>query len=558
MTTSTAKQNRIAPMVFAVLVLAITFIPYLLGYANAEGRRYLWLGYNFDDASVYLTWMRQTAAPSLRVFNLFTTDPQTGLVANPLFLLLGLVHWLTKIPLLGVFHLARLLFGYTLLMSVWHLVKTVLKTDSQRWFALLLVALSAGLGWLPVWNATGFDSPVDRWQPEAITFLSLYLNPLFTASMTLQVLVLANLFKADQTGDNRLTIKAGVSALLLSLIHGYDVITLSVVWTLYLIVRTIQKHDVVRVWKQALTVAGIALPGVLFMLYQIKSESVFRERIAVATLSAPIYWVALGYGIPFLLAVYALARQRKSDRNTESIFLSIWMIGNVLAAYLPVSFQRKMLQGAHIPISILAAIAVNLLVQNKSRAMTAGIKGSIGIISALTVFAFMYRDIQNANANITQTQLQRPFLRQGEQIALDWVAKNTPPNATIQPLPHITLITDNVTSKTQTAISDTTLATILPWMTGRAVFCGHFGETPHYTDRLNQLNRFLIPNTPDTEKISLLRSMNVQYLLFSQTSPSDIEADSLVPIFRHRLPLPKYLKQVYSSDGVEIYEIHLP
>jgi hypothetical protein len=537
--------------------MLFTFVPYLYGFSLSDDRIYLWLGYNFDDASVYLSWMRQAAIPSFKVYNLFTTESQQGLVANPLFLCFGLLHRLTGIPLIGIFHLTRFVFGITLLLSVWNLLNTQIKNKNTKVFTYLIVAFASGLGWLPFFSdLNGFANPIDRWQPEAITFLSLYLNPLFTASMTLQILILSNLLKATETGQTKEAIKAGIGAFILSLIHGYDIITIAFIWGVYLLTKVSTKEITVRHWRQTGIAALFALPAVLFMVLQYFRESVFRQRVGVPTLTPNPMWIVLGLGLPLLFALYAIIKNRTEKREKCVSFLTVWMVCNLLIAYAPVSFQRKMLQGIHIPTAILAGIGISLLIEKfnttKQKLLMAG---AIALLS-LTNLTFLWRDMQNTTNNITQTQIQRPYLKKGEIDALEWVRNNTPQNTKIQPLPHIKLLTAG-SERTQTAIADTTLATIAPWQTGRAVYCGHFGETPDYGGKLSQLSRFLFPKTEDAERIKILTEMGVKYLIFSQKSRSDTDADTLTPSFRGRIALPSYLRAVFTSEDADVYEVVL-
>jgi len=92
----------------ALFAMAVSQLPYLVGWSFAGKRHFMWLGYNFDDSCVYLSWMRQAADGSTWGLNLFTTEPQHGMLINPLFLLLGWFARLAHLNVLVVYHLARL------------------------------------------------------------------------------------------------------------------------------------------------------------------------------------------------------------------------------------------------------------------------------------------------------------------------------------------------------------------------------------------------------------------------------------------------------------------
>jgi hypothetical protein len=584
MTSPTPEQprnhERLWPAAIALFTCLLTLIPYLIGWSFADGRRFMWLGYNLDDSCVYLSWMRQAADGSLRAYNLFTTEPQNGMALNPLFLLLGNVARVTSLPLLAVYHSARLAFGFGLLLVIWKLIAYTISDQNARRLAFLCVCFSAGLGWLPLfWTDPPLHTPIDKWQPEAITFLSLYLSPLFCVSLALQVAVVWLLLIGLERRDNRWAFGAGLCGLLLSLVHTYDVITLAVVWIGYLLTSVLTSRAAPEVRPanikaglfQTLITGAITLPGVLYIFNEYRTEQVFRARANVETLSAPLPWVILGYGLTLLLALLAIYSLVKSQQEADersvilsqhsNLFFPVWAVLNIAVSYAPgVPFQRKMLQGAHIPIAILAGVGVGWLLRQHPlllRRYFAPVAIVLSLLLGVTNLRFVLRDIENYQNNLSQTKQQRPYLEPGEIAALEWIRANTPADTAIQPLPWILVVTQP-DGRRQIGTSDASLACFAPGLIGRKVYCGHWGETPAYPEKLSELRTFGLPRTTDPERIALLRRMKVRYLIFSQKKEGDESADQLLPMFRRRLPLPGYLIPVYSNPDADIYEVRLP
>lgn len=574
-------------------VMLLTLVPYFIGAGLAEGRVFMWLGYNLDDSCVYLSWMRQAADGSYSALNLFTTEPQQPMLLNPLFLTLGVFSRLTSLSLLAVYHLARIGFGFALLLIVYRFFLLTVADYRARRLSFLFVCFSAGLGWLPFWwQAPPIETPIDKWQPEAITFLSLYLSPLFCASMLLQVGLLTLLLRGERTGQARYSLYAGLCGFLLGLIHSYDVITIAAIWTVYLIALTIlrrshspQPEAILHSWYRAILAGVLTAPAVGIIYLQYRNNPLFNARANVATLSPSLFWALAGYGLTLVLAVlgcYAYFRHQrptmseatdsansppsKSGETTPNWFvdkraallLSVWMIVNIAVSYLPrTPFQRKLLQGAHFPIAIWAGIgAVYLLTYTRwkvpDRYFTlAG--GLLTLLLSITNLSFMLRDAGNFINNRVQTMLERPYLQSGELQALDWVAAHTPSGAAIQPLPWL----QSDPERHKYGPTDITLACFMPGLIHRAVYCGHWGETPDFGAKLSELGRFALPRTPDADRIALLRKMNVRYLIFSQKSPVDPSADLLLPMFRGRVPLPSYLTRIYSNEDADVYAVDL-
>jgi hypothetical protein len=566
-------------------VIALTIIPYLIGLSMANGRPFMWLGYNLDDSCVYLSWMWQARAGSFRQLNLFTTEPQHGMALNPLFLLLGNIARFTGLPLIAVYQISRPVLGLLLLALVWRLIEQMTADRNARKLAFLFVCFSAGLGWLPLWwDGGGSFNPVDKWQPEAITFLSLYLSPLFCASMALQVAIILLLFQADRTQQLRPALLAGACGFALGLIHTYDVLSLAAVWLTYLLINTLRPlkngPPTAILWRNGLVAGAITLPAVWYIYRQLATETVFKARAAVPTMSPDIRSVLLGYGVTLLLALLAIYRMAKTNQAPETgdasspepgspanaaaaRLLICWAVANLAVSYLPTTFQRKLLQGEHFPVAILAGLGAAWLFSRfdlKSWRFW-GATALLTLFLSLTNVRFVLRDIDNYAANRAQTGQQRTYLKPGEIEALNWITVHVPRNVAIQPLPYVYHTPPDANGRRGIATTDMSVACFTPGLTGHHVYCGHWGETPDYSEpnggKLSELSHFATPRTTDEQRIALLKKMNVGYLIFSQKDPNDDSADELAPMFRERVALPDYLKRVHSNDDADVYQVDL-
>ena len=648
--TRTPDEAKIAALI-AALALLLTCVPYLVGYFAAGKNHFLWLGANVDDASAYFSWIRQGETGSLRQINRFTTDPQPGLFANPFFLLLGLIARVLHLSPATVYHLSRLGFGAALLSLVWKFISFLLPLEEgnrekdaapytlhptpytlprrARLLSFLFVCFASGLGWLPIaWSAfsaraTCPPGPIDLWQPEAVTFLSLYLAPLFLASMCLQIAVLMFLLRAAQSGKNGLkyAVYAGLCGLLLSLVHSYDVLSIGAVWLVYLLIKTIKTrrriasaaspiHHSSFIIYHSLLAGFITLPGVLLMASQLKSNKVFHARAAVETLSAYPQWLLLGYGLALALAIYAGIGYRASgveetpaasefapasteariaptpDNRHPMPFLTVWAVVNAAVSYLPgIAFQRKLLQGEHFPIAILAGIgAAHFLAKYLPQAGNseqrtanrdvypipgaqrqiparrfASAAGLLTLLLGMTNLQYLFNETERFQNHTTKIILARPELLPGEVEALQWIAANTPADAAVQPLPWEDLLDNPQTGGRSRVITDMTLSLSTPSIADRAVYCGHWGETPDYAVKLTQdIGLVALGKLPEDKRREILRKMNVQYLIFSQKDPADANADELFPQFRQRSPLPPYLRLVHSNADADVYLLSLP
>lgn len=558
----------------AFLVMAITMIPYLFGYmltgASREFGHFNWLGYNIDDSCVYLAWMRQVANGHFFQLNLFTTESQHGHLFNIFFVFLGWIGGILHLPLIGVLHATRIILGVIFLRCFWWFLEILFEDSRLKKTIYLLLCFSSGLGWIPgLWHQSGLLSPVDVWQPEAITFLSLYLSPLFLISFILIIGIVGWMVIAQRDHSWRAAIYAGICAFFLANVHTYDIITFSLVWALFLIVQAIvNKRWNWEYWWQTLLAGGIMGISAGYMWYIYKTEPVFAKRVAVPTLSPSLSLYLLGFAPLIVLSLIAIGRVAYDYRNRQPnttpyapwssqdvlILGLVWIVANFGASYIPVPFQRKMMMGEHMPLCIFAGITVWRLYSKLDRKALNYVMTATLLILGLTNIRFMARDMMRFMTDTSQSTIQRPYMYKGEIAALKWIEKNTPAETPIQPLPWITRVSNG-----KVAFYDTTLAVFAPGLTGHPVDAGHWGETPNFAQTMFQWVYFMNPNTPDSYRINLLRSSKIQYVLFSQTHPERYPFDKqLLSLFTGKPPSYLQFVPAASNRDVYVYKVVLP
>ena len=546
----------------SVVVLLIGSLPYLfdrsLQGASPLYGWYSWFAFNVTDNCVYLSWMRQYADGAWVQRNLFTTEPQSGHMINLFYLVLGKAAGWTGIPLIVVYHTARILAGFAFLIMVWRLAAMLIGDLRTRKIAFATAAVGSGLGWIPALWERGFAGPVDTWQPEAVTFLSIYLFPLFTVSLALMLGMLMGLLEAERTGVWSHALKAGACGFVLGNIHTYDILTVAVIWTLWVLTRALHSRRIpTRTLLAGLITAIPTAVSTGYMLWVFRTETVFAQRVAVPTLSPAVWWVLLGFGALVPLAAIGIWAARSQDEARPSpwigsgaAFLSVWTLANVLAAYMPVSFQRKMLMGAHVPIALAAGVGLWTLVQRMRRPWHMPALAVALALLSLTNLRFMLRD-RGALRHGGETV--RAFMLRGERSALEWIRKNVPRDTVIQPLPWVAIAPDG-----RSGFVDTTAACFAPGLTGNRVHAGHWGETPDFGRTMGLWSRFLMPETPDQWRRDLLRRTGVRYLIFSQkrSETADPQTAASLQGSPVRAPTP-YLRLVSEASGLDadVFEV---
>ena len=554
------------------LALLLASLPYLYGYfTTPAGYVYTGLTYNIDDGAVYLSWMRQAASGHFFIHNQFTTEPQRGVLFNLFFLLLGGLVRLTHLPPIAVYQAARVVCGGLLLGAVAGLIHDTLADTRARRAAFALVCFSSGLGWM--WGTVGPESrSIDLWQPEAITFLSLYFAPLFVAALSLMVVFLRAALRFERSGVLRDIWPAAVTGALLGNFHSYDVIHLFAVWGVFRIVSDAARRrlDLAR-WR-GIVLAGLAtLPTTAYQYYALRVEPVFFERAFVsATWSPAVYWVLAGYGLVLALAAvcaFLPATRRTFADNRAFVFLAVWAVTGIAVAYVPVAFQRKLLMGEHIPLCLLGGAALASL-----PARLSGDFPKIAVFFAVLLAApsnglFLLRDMTRLSQNEGSTARQ-PYLKQTEWDALEWLRANTRPD-------EVVLVSPDAASHRRFpfAALEPFLSVYVPALAGNVVYDGHWSETARYGPKLASARRFFEADTPDNFRKTLLENGTIRYILWDNRLssgppaladgtplPAGPNGGPYAPVAWSSRPatLPVYLQPAYQNTDVTVYRVHLP
>lgn len=207
-----------------------------------------------------------------------------------------------------------------------------------------------------------------------------------------------------------------------------------------------------------------------------------------------------------------------------------------LIAYFPMPFQRKMLMGTHLPLCLLAGVGAAWLARRFAPRHQALALALLVLASAPSSALFLRRDFRHLETLKSETHLT-PYPLLDQRDVYDWLRAHTPPTATVVGLPG--------------------LCTFLPGEAGRAVWAGHWAETPQYGRKDAEFADAFDQLAPDEFRHQFLLSTRANYLFY----PNDI---SRATFKRHhqvhhfvqltQSPHP-YLRQVYQNASFTVYEI---
>lgn len=523
------KNNRdelIWVLVCAAVVIVASSVPYIWGVLVAPpGYTFLGLTHNIDDGAVYLSWMRQIADGKLTYINMFTDEPVKARQFNLLFLIMGTFARVTHIPLIWVYHIFRVVLGIALVLMVWQFSKLVLESSEDRKWLAMIVCFSSGIGWLfPEYGAP--IGPVDNWQPEAVTFLSIYLNPLFLSGIVLMLLSLYFLVLAHRTGHLLYSLVAGLFMLLLGNVHTYDLVTVAVVWLGYLLVVAILERRIPYRAILGSILAGVfAVPSVAYQFHLYRIDEVFQARVNSPAPSPPIWSFLAGYGLILMIAIYGVVIVVRK-RDWKMILPVVWSMVGFAVPYIPVAQQRKLVMGLHIPLSMLCVYALSYGLQKIPQFMRWVIVCTVLLFSVNSNFAFLARDILLLTDGRTVTHYV-PYMTHSEMAAMRWLAQNG--------------------SWHDTVFAPPTFALFTPALGRHRVYYGHWSETPDYPGKIREWIAFADEYASHDVRVAILRKTRARYCV------STLEAQ-----FKPEGHLARIMRPVFSQDDVVIYELNVP
>lgn len=458
------KNKKISFLIAVSLILIVlSSIPYFFGLINCPGDG-VFTGYtkNIDDMAVYGSWVKQ-CSEGFFIRNLFQENPNGGLQVNVYFNVLGLFSKICHTSPALTLHIFRIIQGIVLVFVFW--LFTGLWTDKNPIRKISLLVFLFGSGFGAFFKST---TTIDVWQPEAITFMSVYLNPLFTIGLILIISILYNLIKLEREGNNKYFIFALIYLLILGNVHTYDIVNIYVLWSLYLIYRLIScKNFILWIkssYKEILVLLfGLISPIINYNIYI--NDIIYRSRVNTEIKTHPIWDILLGYGFVFIFAIVGIVFIKKFESIKKYFPVLIWFIIGLLTIYIPFSQQRKFIMGYEIPLAILCGFGIYYALKNFNLKLYFAL---LLILMFGTNLSVMVTDINKLKEFSTQTQ----YLAYLSKDELDVLNKL------------------NSLDFDEPIFAPPQIALFIPEYSGKRVYYGHWSETPDFQKKLKEYVNF--------------------------------------------------------------------
>ncbi|MBM2851073.1 MAG: hypothetical protein HW418_4015, partial [Anaerolineales bacterium] len=537
---------------FAVLVMAATTLPYLAGgLSQTDGWRFGGFVLGVEDGNSYIAKMGQGARGAWLFTLPYSSEPQRGVPLFEFHLLLGKLAGPEHDAQVWVYHLARIIFGFALLLVSYLFLSEFLPDVRNRRLGLVLVALGGGLGWLLA--LFGLDHlfgslPVDFYSPEAYTFLILYALPHLAAARCLFLLGLLAYLRGRG-------VVAGLALLAASLIQPLSVLVAWVVigidsasawlfpylrFTFHLPPSTLHAP---RSILNALTAILLSSPFVLYTLYLFSADPLLKQWNAQNVLPSPhpLHYV-FGYGV---LAVFGVGGWRALARRKPELarFVAGWALAVPFLLYAPLTTQRRLIEGFQLPLVALAVLGIANSVgsarkrgADRSDDFSRQLPGApdaqaaaprqfhallIIILSVPTSAILLAGGIAAARAPA------EPLFHPADQLAaLDWLSHHAQPGEVV--------------------LSSFETGNALPAYTPLVAYIGHGPESVFLAQKLPRVAAFYRRSTDDAGRRRLLADGRIAFVIFGphERALGDFDPNSV-----------DYLRGRFTSGDYAVYEV---
>jgi hypothetical protein len=510
-------------LIASLLVLLFASLPTLYAWALADGDHvFTGFVYNTMDGNSYIAKMRLGARGEWLFHLVYTPEEHEGALVYTFYLLLGKIAAGLGLSLILTYHLARLLLGLGLLLTVYAFVARFTSDVATRRVAWLLVAVGSGLGWLlTLLGAANWlgNLPIDFWVPEAYVFLVLYSLPhlaLATALLLWTILWTMQAFKGEEL---RWSLFAALAAFVMAWILPFYAGVLAAVLGVYLLALLVRRRHVP--WQEIglAALAGLGtLPPVIYDAWEFTTNPAFATWAAQNRILSPhpLHYL-LGFALLLVPGIWGAVQALRQGEERWLLPLA-WVLVVPFLLYMPFNLQRRMIAAAQVPLALLAA--VGLLAWFRDRHLLLVIYVAVVSMSNLLLVAGTLGPIQQRAA---------PIYRPAAEIAaLEWLAANAEPD--------------------QTVLASVGVNNVVPVWTDLRSFAGHGPETLNYAQKEAAIRRFFQPETDDAWRQELLQDFALDYLVYG---PQEQELGDWDPAEA------QYLIPVHDEEEYVIYRVAL-
>lgn len=473
----------------------VSLLPHIIAYITTPvGSTYALTAHPvYQDVNTYFTWIRQAAEGHLFFEFQYSFEAQARTLFHPVFLLMGLLVRI-GFPMTVVWLGVQVMSVGGLILSLFLFMARFFQSVFQRRYALMLVTVAGGFGFLGYlmgkWPEV-MQMPTDASIPEA-TIGGVILWPfIFCIALSLMLLSILSVLRYLDTNATKYLLIGGGLGFMMNLVHPYDAVILLVVVTLYLVILR-----GLRAVVPLITFSAVMLLPTLYHVLLLLVDDVSRGHSRYLQLSpSPIAYL-LGFGmlLPLALAAIVVSAGKRDWRSRRHLwFLVIWLATLPLLLYIPLSFQRRLIEGAIIPIVILAVYMLREMSYWIRSHMTERIPVRTVAICVLLLFSGNFVGLIAEQIGPVVEGGFPKYLTTEERKMFDWLASNATADDIILASPSI--------------------SNFIPRFTGAHVYFGHDAQSINGPSKLRVVEDFYLRTSPG-EYEAFLHDRSIDFVVY--------------------------------------------
>jgi hypothetical protein len=256
---------------------------------------------------------------------------------------------------------------------------------------------------------------------------------------------------------------------------------------------------------------------VAYALVSFNADPFLKQWLAQNILPSPhpLHYVA-AFGVWLVIGIFGWRALMKQNAR-QAWFCAAWLMIQPLLLYAPITTQRRLIEGIHLPLVVLAALGLTAALGHWRRWLVPLTLAVTSLTSALLLTGGL----------ATALNLARPAFLPADQIAVfDWLKRNTTAH--------------------DVGLSAFDTGNVLPAFTPLTAYIGHGPETVFLSQKLPRVQAFYQPQTSEAERRQLLTEGRITYVLVGPLERvlGDFDLDSA-----------DYLAKRFEQGEYAVYEV---
>ncbi|MEW6772140.1 MAG: hypothetical protein AB1330_12250 [Bacillota bacterium] len=485
------QNNAKYPKFFWLLLLLIplaTLFPYLaLHYLAPPGTEFTGFFFASDDPESYLANMR-LAEYGWKWNFMFTAEDTAGGYIFLYYILLGKLALLLNLPLIVIYHAARIISGMTLILAAWLCLKTLPLTETERKWGLALFSLA--IQFPPFYDK--YWGLLLIFHPEISPLANILLLPHVAFSQAMFLLTVY--FYRKWVREKKIThlLKGNLVLLGLVTVHPYMLLP-----SLLLISITLYFHHRRFIFKEAAKTGAffiLCTPYLVYLLFLMTQPDMRQWQAQSSTVFTYPWDPVLYNGILAVLGIFGLITisRQKGWQNELPWFCAAPFV----LVLFPLSFQERLLEGAGPGLAFAGGVAISSVLSRCRRQGGASLF-LILLVPALTVLLAPVFNPSTAN-----------FIQEEEVLLYQWM--------------------DAHLDRNDVVLAGIAHSLCIPARVGCRVWCGHHDQTFRVKEKYALVKKFFTSSAFDRE--AFLRKNKIDYVLWDTARFPLQPTNSLVPV----------------------------